>query len=143
MTKLTGFLAFFVAVFLGLTGFSGSNHDEVNRDGWSYSIDDSRAIFVHGHDFYSTAPSVRQIASRSTLENPEAIQGSVENIDLKHNRFDIRETTDRVITVVAWRGADRTFTNKFRHVREGDIIRLQGQFREFSVFEARQFLDKK
>ena len=142
MTKLTGFLAFFVAIFLGLTGFSGSSRDEVTRGRSSYSIDNSRDNFVRGYDFYSDAPRVRQIAS-GTLDNPVFVQGSVENLDLKHNRFDIRDSTDRVITVVMWRSANRTAMNKVHRLKEGDIIRLQGRFREFNLFEAREFLDAK
>jgi hypothetical protein len=142
MTKLTGFLAFFVAVFVCLTGFSGSSRDEVSRGRSSYSIDNSRDNFVRGYDFYFDAPSVRQIAS-GTLDNPVFVQGSVENLDLKHNRFDIRDSTDRVITIVMWRGANRTAMNRVRRLKEGEIIRLQGRFREFSLFEAREFLEPK
>ena len=143
MTKLTGFLAFFVAIFLGLTGFSGSSRDEVSRSGPSYSIDDSRDIFVRGYDFYSGGPNIRQIASRP-LDNPETIRGSIENLDLKHNRFDVRDSGDKVTTVVVARNASRGMTGRVKRLKEGEIVRLQGRYRDSNrnVFEARDFLDK-
>ena len=145
MTRMTGLLAFFFIAFLTLTGFSapGQNNLEPNaaRNWLSQATGDSRGIYSHRDYSGSDIAGFRQIAQTAMpAAELDRLQGSIENLDLRHGRFDVRDNTDRVVTVVVPRRASRALNSQVRELREGAIVRLQGRYLDRDRFELYAFL---
>jgi len=70
----------------------------------------------------------------------QTVDGRVERVDLQRNSFEMRDrSNERVIVSVPF-NARRSDVDRFRALREGDYVRVEGRFLDRERFELDSFL---
>ena len=70
----------------------------------------------------------------------QTVDGRVERVELQRNSFEIRDQSkERVIVSVPF-NARRSDVDRFRALREGDYVRVEGRFLDRERFELDSFL---
>jgi hypothetical protein len=70
----------------------------------------------------------------------ERIEGRVEYIDPRRGSFEMRDRSNRTVIVSLPYGAPRSVGDRFNRLREGDYVRIEGQFLNQDRFELDSFL---
>lgn len=83
--------------------------------------------------------SNRGSAARSEA-GMRTLDGRVERVDLKHNSFEIREQAKDLVTVSVPGDARRTDIERFRALRSGDYVKVEGWSLDRGRFELNGFL---
>ena len=70
----------------------------------------------------------------------QTVDGRVERVDLQRNSFEMRDrSNERVIVSIPF-SARRSDVDRFRALREGDNVRVEGRFLDRERFELDSFL---
>jgi hypothetical protein len=70
----------------------------------------------------------------------DRIEGRVEYIDSRRGTFEMRDRGNRMVMVSLPYGAPRAVGDRFNRLREGDYVRIEGQFLNQDRFELDNFL---
>ena len=68
------------------------------------------------------------------------IEGRVEVVDSRRGTFEMRDRSNRTVVVSLPYGAPRSVADRFNRLREGDYVRIEGQFLNQDRFELENFL---
>jgi hypothetical protein len=79
------------------------------------------------------------IARRPPLPRSEFIEGTVERIDYDRGLFDLVPRVGRVVTVTIPFNASASDMQSFRRLRNGDYVRLEGEFVDPNSFQLLAF----
>ena len=69
----------------------------------------------------------------------DSVEGTVEYIDARRGTFDIRNRQNRVVMVTVPDNAPRAVSDRFKRLREGDNVRVEGRFITQDRFELESF----
>ena len=70
----------------------------------------------------------------------QTVDGRVERVDLERNSFEIRDQSKERVIVSVPLNARRSDVDRFRALREGDYVRVEGRFLDRERFELDSFL---
>jgi hypothetical protein len=70
----------------------------------------------------------------------EKLEGRVEFVDSRRGTFEIRDRSNRLVVVSLPYDASRTIGDRFKRLREGDYVRLEGRFINRERFELENFV---
>lgn len=79
-------------------------------------------------------------SSGSNLGRLERLEGRVEYVDSRRGTFEIRDRSNRLVVVSLPYNAPRTIGERFRRLREGDYVRVEGRFLNRDRFEVENFV---
>lgn len=70
----------------------------------------------------------------------QTVDGMVERVDLQRYSFEMRDQSKERVVVSVPFTARRADVDRFRALREGDYVRVEGRFRDRERFELDSFL---
>jgi len=70
----------------------------------------------------------------------QTVDGRVERVDLQRNSFDMRDQSRERVVVSLPYNARRSDVDRFRALREGDYVRVEGRFLDRERFELDSFV---
>jgi len=70
----------------------------------------------------------------------ERLEGRVEYVDARRGTFEIRDRSNRLVVVSLPYDAPRTIGDRFKRLREGDYVRVEGRFLNRERFELENFV---
>ena len=70
----------------------------------------------------------------------ESLEGRVEYVDSRRGTFEIRDRSNRLVVVSLPYNAPRAIGDRFKRLREGDYIRIEGRFLNRDRFEIENFV---
>jgi len=70
----------------------------------------------------------------------QTVDGRVERVDLQRSSFEIRDQSKERVIVSLPYNARRSDVDRFRALREGDYVRVEGRFLDRERFELENFL---
>jgi hypothetical protein len=76
---------------------------------------------------------------RGPIGRLDSFEGTVESIDVRRGTFDIRNRQNRLVIVTLPDNAPRAVSNRFKRLREGDNVRVEGKFITRDRFELENF----
>jgi hypothetical protein len=79
-------------------------------------------------------------SGRGNVGHLERIEGRVEYVDSRRGTFEIRDRSNRLVLISLPYDAPRATSDRFRRLREGDYVRLEGRFLNRERFELENFV---
>ncbi len=79
-------------------------------------------------------------ATRQSGSRIQTVDGRVERVDLQRSFFEIRDQSRERIIVSLPDNARRSDVDRFRGLRPGDYVRVEGRFLDRDRFELENFL---
>jgi hypothetical protein len=70
----------------------------------------------------------------------ERLEGRVEYVDSRRGTFEIRDRSNRLVVVSLPYDAPRAISDRFKRLREGDYVRVEGRFLNRERFELENFV---
>jgi hypothetical protein len=70
----------------------------------------------------------------------DKLEGRVEYVDARRGTFEIRDRNNRLVVVSMPYDAPRTIGDRFKRLREGDYVRMEGRFLNRERFELENFV---
>ena len=70
----------------------------------------------------------------------DVFEGRVEHVDSQRGSFEIRDRNDRLVIVSLPYNPPRPVRDRFRRIREGDVVKVEGRFINRDRFEMENFL---
>lgn len=70
----------------------------------------------------------------------ERLEGRVEYVDSRRGTFEIRDRSNRLVVVSLPYDAPRAISDRFKRLREGDYVRVEGRFLNQGRFELESFV---
>lgn len=109
---------------------------QVKRDPWGNFYTDLIRVQESVQDRYQSRGGDARPGSRI-----QTLDGRVEQVDFQRRSFEIRDqqSRERVIVSLA-ASAQRSDVDRFRALRNGDYVRVEGRFLERDRFEVETFL---
>lgn len=95
-------------------------------------------------DLIRLQESVREqsrIESPNTMPRIQALSGKVEGVDFRRNSFDLNDQPGKPLLVVLSENARDSDRERFRTLRTGDHVRIEGKFTGPDRFELLSFLN--
>ena len=81
---------------------------------------------------YTDQVTVRESAQdrggRGPIGRLDSFEGTVEYIDNRRGTFDVRNRQNRLVVVTVPDNAPRAVSDRFKRLREGDTVRVEGRF---------------
>jgi hypothetical protein len=87
-----------------------------------------------------TVREARQERASNTPARLDRTSGRVEYIDARHGTFELRDTRQRLIVVSIDFNASHDVSERFKRLRNGDTVRIEGKFVGQDRFELGNFL---
>jgi hypothetical protein len=70
----------------------------------------------------------------------ERLEGRVEHVDSRRGTFEIRDRSNRLVVVSLPYDAPLAISDRFKRLREGDYVRVEGRFLNSERFELENFV---
>jgi hypothetical protein len=70
----------------------------------------------------------------------DKLEGRVEYVDSRRGTFEIRDRSNRLVVVSLPYDAPRVISDRFKRLREGDYVRVEGRFINLERFELENFV---
>jgi hypothetical protein len=70
----------------------------------------------------------------------DRVEGRVEHVDSRRGTFEIRDRSNRLVVVSLPYDAPRAISDRFKRLREGDYVRVEGRFLNRERFELENFV---
>jgi hypothetical protein len=77
--------------------------------------------------------------ARRSVDRPNMIEGTVENINVDRGVLELRLDSGRIVTVTLPYNARSSDVESFRRLRRGDVVRLEGDYVSPSTFQVFAF----
>jgi len=91
-------------------------------------------------DLIRVRSSAREQSGGGKPGRLERLNGRVEYIDTRRSLFEVRDRDGKRVMVLLPYDPSRSEKNRFRSLREGDYVRLEGRFLNAGRFELESFL---
>jgi len=91
-------------------------------------------------DLITVRESVQDRGGYGRSGRPERFEGTVEYIDERRGRFEVRDRRNRLVVVTLPFNAPRSVSDRFNRLRRGDYVRIEGRFITEDRFELDLFV---
>jgi hypothetical protein len=90
-------------------------------------------------DLVTVRESAQDRSGYSRRDRLDRFEGTVENIDERRGRFEVRDRRNRLVIVTLPYNAPRSVSDRFYRLRRGDYVRVEGRFISEDRFELESF----
>jgi hypothetical protein len=91
-------------------------------------------------DLITVRESVQERGGSGNLGRLDRLEGRVEYVDSRRGTFEIRDRNNRLVVVSLPYDAPRVISERFKRLRQGDYVRLEGRFVNRERFEVENFV---
>jgi hypothetical protein len=78
--------------------------------------------------------------SGGSVARLDKLEGRVEYVDPRRGTFEIRDRNNRLVVVSLPYDSPRAISDRFKRLREGDYVRVEGRFVNRERFELENFV---